>query len=377
MGALDVIASGLEGVSQGFGQGMDLYDRFQNIQDKTEARNKRKSIENAVIKMHEDGTVDKDPIAFSNNVANLFLEHGDTEGYSKWSNAAASARNLKAQRSALNAFAKAQLNPEAAIADLNDMYKTYGNNNSITSQRTPNGLRVTMNIDGNVTTTDYDPSNMDRFHHDVLGLAEAYAMPPEDFAKVQIERSKAESAERDRIADNARQDKLLPLQMQAYGAQARASDASAMASSERAATERQGRRSTLDALAADARYKQWQAEHPNEPRPETPMTGEAVLSSVVPKVDELSDETPGLTSDKAFIGGIMNDLRNNGMKDSDAAYTATEIAALPMDQIRGINAAEGRRTGSIQINGRTIPYTPTIEAALVRVGKAAADAGVK
>ena len=63
-GVLQAIGDFSGGFAQGANQGMDLYQRFQKMQDEGTKRRKQQEIENAVIDMHKSGKADQDPIAW-------------------------------------------------------------------------------------------------------------------------------------------------------------------------------------------------------------------------------------------------------------------------------------------------------------------------
>jgi len=390
MSVLQAIGEFGQGFGQGAGQGMDLYQRFQNIQDEGKKRKRQGDIENAVIDMHKSGKADKDPIGFASSVAELYRSQGDLDGYQKWVDAANSARDLKMQKLGVDTFAVAQVNPAAAVPLINDMFKTYGNNNSIDLQQSPTGSRLVMNIGGKTVTKDYSPEQKDELAHQLLMMAEPYAMKPADVGQLQVARATQEAQQTRLESQTAREQALLPWEIKENQAQTSSALASAGASQSAAAYNR-SRTATEDATRPvqiaqaganlDLTRRKIETEG-RTPEPYDPL-GEAFdKSTPAPTAgDDLGmggAMTPPV-EDRGFQRALGQQLKEQGMNDAEAFSTVSEIVRLTPDQTAApgmvkVDPATGRAMVTLP-SGQTVPATPAIVSAIKRVGAAAAAAG--
>lgn len=375
MGVLDAIGEFGTGFTQGATQGLDLYSRFQEVQDKGKERQRKQALEQRAIQLAQDPKYRDDPIALSQAFADTALDLGDLDNYDKFTKAAQSARDLKVQKLGMSAFAKAKINPEAAISDINELFKVYGNNNSVKLQRTPQGLRVNMLIDGQNYATDYTNDNMDQFHHDLLSQIESYVMKPDDLGKLEVERTRGKAYTDRLAAETERERTLLPAELQLRGAQTQSALASAANASESAATERAMRGPRLAGAEADLKYKGALTEAAINPRSPAPVeTAEGTIDKLAGKADELGlGDTNPLATDQLFLGGLAEELRrvDPSMGETRSAYTAYGLTQLPPNQLISLAQTDleaAKKSGVIPLpDGSTIPYSPQIVRALSKV----------
>lgn len=393
MSVLQAIGEFGQGFSQGTGQGLDLYQRFQEIRDQGKKRQKQSDIENAVIDMHKSGKADKDPIGFANSVAELYRGQGDLDGYQKWTDAANSARDLKMQKLGVDAFAAAQVNPAAAVPLVNEMFKTYGNNNSIDLQQSPTGSRLVMNIGGKAVTKDYTPEQADELAFQLLQMVEPYAMKPEQAGQLRVARATQEAQQKYQEGRLANEKELIPSQIGENVAQAQSALASAAASGasaeynrSRTATEEATRQGQIDTVAANLDLIRRKTETEGRtPEPYDPLGAAVDASTPAPKAggDELGMEGPTMTppvEDRGFQRQLGIQLKSAGLNDQEAFAATSEIVRLTPEQIATVgkistDPATGKGVFTLP-SGQKIQATPAIAAAVMRVGAAAKAAGV-
>lgn len=374
MGVLDAIGEFGQGFSQGAGQGLDLYQRFQDVKTKGEERQRKKAFEQRAIALAQDPKFKNDPIGLSSGLADAALDVGDFEGYDKWTQAANSARDLKVQKLGMSAFAKARVNPEAALSDMNEMFKTFGNNNSITSQRTPNGMRLNFNVDGQSYSTDYAAGDTDKFEHDIMSLMEGYVMKPSEVGQLEVNRSRADVERRGTESEIARREALLPTEIAENRATTQSALASAAAANQRAETERVTRPFAIDAAKQDIAYKSALTETALNPRTATPAppSAEKLIDDLAATNNELG-LGGGLGSDKLFLGGLASELQraDPNIGEGGSAYTAyalTQMPATQLAQLASMNTEDAAKAGVIKMpDGTSIPYSPGIVRALAKI----------
>lgn len=393
-GVLQAIGEFGQGFGQGAGQGMDLYQRFQNIKDEGSKRRKQEELENAVIDMHKSGKYEKDPIGFANSVADLYLNQGDLDGYQKWNDAATSARDLKTQQLGLQMFTVAQVNPQAAVPLINEIFKTYGNSNSVDLQQSPTGARLVMNINGQTVTKDYAPDQMDELNHQFLQLAEPYAMKPYEAGQLGVARATQEAQQsynEGRLANDTRQtdSTIATNKAQATSALAQAASAGATAdwTRERAQSERETRPLDMASKQADIDYKTKLTETAGvTPAPYDPLGDMIDSSTPAPKaagdsLDMSSSAIPAPIEDRGFQRQLGQTLKEMGMNDGQAFNTVSEIVRLTPEQTAAkgmikVDPATGKATVTLP-SGQVVAATPAIVSAIKRVGEAAKSAGVE
>ncbi len=379
MGALDTIGQIAGGLNYGIGNGMDLAERYNSIQDKNKERTKRDAFEQEAMKLVQYPAYKDDPIGLSGGLADAALKVGDWDGYDKWTQAANSARNLKVQKLGMSAFAKARINPEAAIGDINEMFKAFGNNNNIGVQRTPTGMRLNFNVDGQNYTTDYAAADHDKFEHDILSMMEGYVMKPDDLGKLEVERGKADAYKSNLQSEMAARDAELPSKIAENKAQATSALAQAAAANERIADSQARRPLELANLKTQGEYTQKLTENVGVTPKAAPKTSAQIIDDLVASSsNELGLDDTGLGTDKMFLGGVAKDLRdaNPELGEEGAAYTAysmTQLNPQQISQLAQMNVEDAKAKGVIAMpNGTVVPYS---DALVAKIGQIIAKAG--
>jgi hypothetical protein len=404
MSALEGIAQFGTGAIQGFGTGMDLYERYAQGKEKSDARKQKKAIEEKTIDLMKSGQYKDDPVGFSKEIANFHLDAGDTDGWQQWDQYHRQVRNAYIEELGKPLFAAAQSkNPEAAVPYLNKMYKAYGNDQSVDIQRTPSGARMVRTVGGKPMATDYSNEDMDRLSHDILAEAEGYVFSPKDYAETQREGMKATAYasnlqnEQDirnaklpgELGQTAAQTQSALAAAGNYSAQSRRADAAFPLQQQALQSEIDQRQATAthqqneDARAAEmfpidkatkekaGAYQDALTQNALQGQPPTRQSSEQIIHEGAPKPDPMADvQDP--RSDELFLGGIANDLKKADptMDDKTAAYNAAELAGLSADEIKNLDTQEAVRTGQLKLpNGKIIPYSGSLAMSLMSVAR--------
>lgn len=127
MGALDGFAEFAQGAAQGVGTGLDLYDRYQGIQDKKIERDKKARLDQFFTNSMANGEFD-DPAVGLENAAQFALENNMFDEYQKFYSTAQGLKKAKTQRTGMQ-FQSVLLgsdDPSPAIPILNQFSKEAG-----------------------------------------------------------------------------------------------------------------------------------------------------------------------------------------------------------------------------------------------------------
>jgi hypothetical protein len=357
MGLLESLGQFSQGATQGFGQGMDLADRYQQMQARQSARAKQKGFEDKAIQIAQDPNLRNDPIGISSALANAALDQGIPELYDKFTQASNSARKMKLEDLGHRMFAVSKVDPKAAVGLLNEMYKVYGNNNSVDFQPTPNGNRLIMDVDGKRYTKDYTQEEADRMDHDLLRMSAAYVMDPKDLGQLELEEKKTTGYLANLKSETEARNQLLPYQIASQ--QGGAASAFAQAQNVRADTAR-------EAAMAPLQQEQAQAQTEMYKRQGVKSAGEILGGSMPDKSPESLDPdipTP-LSADKPFMTTFADALQSAGTSPEEGAILAQSITNMSDNQLREVASmrVDPKTATSLTLrDGTTIPFNQLVQ----------------
>lgn len=127
MGALDGLGEFAQGAAQGVGTGLDLYDRYQGIQDKKIERDKKARLDQYFTNAVANGEFD-DPAVGMQGAAQFALENNMFDEYNKFYSASEGLKKSKLQRTGMQfqSVLFGSDDPSPAIPILNQFSKEAG-----------------------------------------------------------------------------------------------------------------------------------------------------------------------------------------------------------------------------------------------------------
>jgi hypothetical protein len=318
MGLLDGIVEFAGGATQGATQGLDLYQKFDQIKQEGEERERRKSVENQIIELSKSGGF-KDPIEGSNKLAEIYLNAGFVEEGTK---AAATARELTKARTTkqgLEAFSMVDADPFFATDSVNKFNESVGN--PIRFEGTPmaTGFQLRTIAPGGKVTEKIitDPDELRSMYGKLIS---PYLLDEDDPLKSRSEITKNEAAAEASKATSATQLAMAPFEQEL--AQARTGAAKAQAADAYASAASRGPEAALKKAETEARVKLLNAQTENQvnPRPEDP----GILTAVGEFAGGFEPDLDGNLPDYAKpenLAPLATSLSTSMNLDSDAAVS--------------------------------------------------------
>jgi hypothetical protein len=190
MSVLEDIGAFSQGFTGGVQQGMDIYQRYQTMQDEGEKRARTKRVETRVKDLMDSGGFD-DQASGLDSVAGFWIDEGDIDSAVKYQQAARQIRQADVSRDVLTAFSLGQRDPVSGFEHLNKANEKA--KNGITYKVTPTGTgwQLDTSVNGKVSSEIYN--SKDELEHAFLQQAEPMAFADlGDFGKFQ--QSQADAA---------------------------------------------------------------------------------------------------------------------------------------------------------------------------------------